>query len=234
MLYIENISDPIPDFLKDHNFIIPQICLYKDENLEIIFNKSKIPHEFTMYLITEKYGKDRIMYYYPNHSFGYYYYPEYDLAYGNVLITGLGMNMLPNWIATKPEVTKVTVVENNEHLINYIKTYGYIDDKVEIIHGDANYHTGKYDVIYMDHNLGRDNFGNRYSFNEKNDLYNNDLYNKVLKNTSYDIVWHQGVLKISNFDFDTYQYLRKWTLKLPDINKEKFELYKRLYCYGYY
>ena len=232
MLYIEDISYPIPDFLKDHNFIIPKICLYKDENLEIIFDKSKIQpqSEFTMYLITEKYDKDRVMWYYPDHSFGYYYYPEYDLAYGNVLITGLGMNMLPNWIATKPEVIKVTVVENNEHLINYVKKYGYIDDKVEIIHGDANYHIGKYGVFYLDHFFLRDNFGNRCSFNEQNALYNG-----ILKNIKCDIIWHQKILKMSNYDYDTYLNLRKWVLKLPDINKEKFELYKRLHLYsGYY
>jgi hypothetical protein len=224
MLYIENISDTIPDFLKDHNFIVPKICLYEDENLEIIFSKSRMPTEFTMYSITEKYGKDRIMWYYPDHSLGYCYYAEYELAYGHVLITGLGMNMVPNWIATKPEVTKVTVVENNEHLINYIKTYGYIDDKVEIIHGDANYHTGKYDTFFLDHN-----YGNGYP-GEKNALY----INKILNNISCDLLWNQRIIKMSDNDFDTYLNLRKYVPKLPDINKEKFELYKRLYYHGYY
>lgn len=218
MLYIEDISEPIPKFLKDHNFIIPKIGLYKDDQLEIIFQRIKSRPEFTMYVNNEKGTKDRVMWYYPNHCMGYYYFSEYDLAYGHVLMTGLGMNLLPNWIATKPEVSKITVIENNVHLIDYIKEYGHIDNKIEIIHLDANHYSGSCDVYFCDHN-----FGESYSYDEKSIGFINNLLNSI----NCDRVWNQRILDLCNYDYDSYKNLRKISPKLPDINKEKFELYKR-------
>jgi hypothetical protein len=224
MLYIEDICDPVPKFLKDHNFIIPKIGLYKDENLEIVFQKIQNRPEFTLYVNSKKRDRNRVMWYHPNHCMGYYYFSEYDLAYGNVLVTGLGMNMLPNWIATKPEVTKITVIENNEYLIDYIKEYGYIDDKIEIIHSDANSYLGSCDIYFCDHN-----FGESYSYDEKNI----DFINNLLNNIDCNMVWNQRILSISNYNYYSYVNLRKLSPKLPDINKEKFELYKRSHL-GYY
>jgi spermidine synthase len=224
MLYIEDISYKVPEFLKKHNFIVPKICLYEDENLEITLEKFKNPPHFFLYLNTEKYKKDWVMYYSIDHTMGYYYFPEYDMSYGHVLITGLGMNMLPNWIATKPEVTKITVIENNKYLIDYVKEYGYIDSKIDIIHADANSFIGEYDVFFCDHNYGK-----TYSFNEKSI----DYLNKLLENIKCNIIWNQRIPKISNYNYDTYQNLRKLVSKLPDINKKKFELYKRLYHGNY-
>jgi hypothetical protein len=224
MLYIEDMSYKVPEFLKKHNFIVPKICLYEDENLEITLERSKNPPHFFLYLNTEKYKKDWVTYYPIDHSLGYYFFPEYSMAYGHVLVSGLGMNVLPNWIATKPEVTKITVIENNKYLIDYVKEYGYIDSKIDIIHADANSFIWDCDVFFCDHNYGK-----TYSLDEKSI----DYINKLLENIKCDIVWYQRILKISDYNYDTYQNLRKLVSKLPDINKEKFELYKRLYHGNY-
>jgi hypothetical protein len=44
-----------------------------------------------------------------------------------VILTGLGLGLIATWLSTKPEVTKITVLENNIYLINYFKKYGFID-----------------------------------------------------------------------------------------------------------
>jgi spermidine synthase len=39
------------------------------------------------------------------------FYSQYDMAYGDVLVSGLGFGALSCWLASKPEVTSVTVLE---------------------------------------------------------------------------------------------------------------------------
>lgn len=59
------------------------------------------------------------------------------LARGRVLIAGLGLGMVLQAIASKPEVTHVTVIEQSEDVIalvwpHYLAMFG---DKVELVHG---------------------------------------------------------------------------------------------------
>jgi len=59
-------------------------------------------------------------------------------AKGKVLLAGLGLGMVLNAVALKPEVTKVTVVELNSDVIDlcwdhYKDKFG---DKIELIHAD--------------------------------------------------------------------------------------------------
>ena len=56
-------------------------------------------------------------------------------ARGNVLVTGLGLGMVANAIAAKPEVDSITVVELNADVIGLVEPT--LHPKVSVVHGDA-------------------------------------------------------------------------------------------------
>jgi len=80
-------------------------------------------------------------------------YSSYDLAYGDVLVSGLGFGILALWLCSKPEVNSVTVIEISEDIIRLFKNSNYIPDKLNVINYDMiNYNTDKkYDVLLLDH-----------------------------------------------------------------------------------
>lgn len=80
-------------------------------------------------------------------------YSSYDLAYGDVLISGLGFGILALWLCSKPEVNSVTVVEMSEDVIKIFKDNNTIPDKLNIINDNMiTYNTEKeYDVLLLDH-----------------------------------------------------------------------------------
>jgi hypothetical protein len=80
-------------------------------------------------------------------------YACYELAYGDVLITGLGFGMLATWLASKPEVTSVKVIEFYQEVIDLFTESNPVPDKVTIELGDAkNYKTNdKFDCVFLDH-----------------------------------------------------------------------------------
>ena len=66
------------------------------------------------------------------------------LLNGHCICTGLGLGVRENWILNKPGVTKVTVVEKNQEIIDYHKFINpRLFDDVEVIHCDANEYKGK-------------------------------------------------------------------------------------------
>ena len=54
----------------------------------------------------------------------YELYSHYDLAQGHCILTGLGFGARERWILNKPEVTKLTVLEQSEDVIQYHKDTG--------------------------------------------------------------------------------------------------------------
>ena len=80
-------------------------------------------------------------------------YSSYDLAYGNVLVSGLGFGILALWLCNKPEVLSVTVIEFSEDVIKLFKDSNNIPDKLNIINMDIRkYNTDtEYDAILLDH-----------------------------------------------------------------------------------
>lgn len=80
-------------------------------------------------------------------------YSSYDLAYGNVLVSGLGFGILALWLCSKPEVKSVTVVEISEDIIKLFKDSNSVPDKLSIINENMiDYNTDQeYDVLLLDH-----------------------------------------------------------------------------------
>lgn len=58
---------------------------------------------------------------------------------GHILLNGLGLGVALNWMAQKEDVTKVTVIELSQDVINLVADHYYakFGDKIEIIHADA-------------------------------------------------------------------------------------------------
>jgi len=80
-------------------------------------------------------------------------YSSYDMAYGDVLITGFGFGILACWLASKPEVKSVTVLEISQDIYDIFIMSNKLPDKVNVIIDDAStYKTDKhYDCVLLDH-----------------------------------------------------------------------------------
>lgn len=80
-------------------------------------------------------------------------------AYGNVLIAGLGIGMVPAAIADKDDVESITILEIDQEIIDLIepliRKYVPNQHKIAIIQADAykypkSYNGNKYDSIWLD------------------------------------------------------------------------------------
>lgn len=82
-----------------------------------------------------------------------HFYSQYDLGYGNILCTGLGFGILPTWLASKPGVDKITVVEKSPEVINMFIQANPYNPKINIICQDANDYSSEehFDCIFLDH-----------------------------------------------------------------------------------
>jgi hypothetical protein len=80
-------------------------------------------------------------------------YSSYDLAYGNVLVSGLGFGILPLWVASKPEVKSVKVIECSQDVINLFLESNTLPKNMTIQLGDISTFESneKYDCILLDH-----------------------------------------------------------------------------------
>ncbi len=83
-------------------------------------------------------------------------YSSYDLAYGDVIVSGLGFGILACWLASKPEVTSVTVLEMSQSVYDIFLMNNKLPDKVKVIITDASeYKTDrKFDCLFLDHYEG--------------------------------------------------------------------------------
>ena len=113
-----------------------------------------------------------------NHTTSSQFYSHYKLAKGHVICTGLGFGTREQWIASKPEVTKVTVLEKFKEVIDYHKDIGTKwSDKIEIINCDANDYKGSCDFLSIDH----------YEFNDALNLLSS--IKKVCNNITCEYAW---------------------------------------------
>lgn len=85
-------------------------------------------------------------------------------SYGNVLVFGLGLGYYPFMISLKDEVNKITIVENDQEIIDifnkFIFPFFKEKAKIKVEKGDAltylNNKENKYDFVFVDiyHNVG--------------------------------------------------------------------------------
>jgi spermidine synthase len=80
-------------------------------------------------------------------------YSSYDLAYGDVLVSGLGFGILPLWLASKPEVISIKVIEFSQEIIDLFLQSNEIPSNLTIELGDISTYVSsdKYNCILLDH-----------------------------------------------------------------------------------
>ena len=136
------------------------------------------------------------------------FYSHYTLSKGKVLCSGMGLLIRESWILSKG--VEVTLVENNENIIQYHRTYNpELCSKMKIIHGDIHDHKGEYDVILLDH----------YE-HEKEDWIIGDV-KTIMTNTQCDTVWFWPLERIirRNGGWEYYVELKKSIPRLPDLDE---------------
>ena len=170
-------------------------------------------------------------------------YSSFDLAYGDVLITGLGFGIISLWVANKPGVTSVTVIENSQDVIDLFLANNELPENVTIILGDAdNYTTDThYDCLLLDHFKDGDERPFTYA-----------RIQNVARNIPHDLFWFWSIeqrycVRICDFtlnnlylepvDLSNYDFGRKWQAwidvldipTVPLVAPEKIKEYVELY-----
>ena len=98
------------------NYTPPNLKLYKKDSCEVTFD------DFNQMYRLFIGGEDYMSYRIKDHDEAYELYSHYDLAKGHCICTGLGFGVRENWLLTKKEVSKVTVLEKNKKLLIIIST----------------------------------------------------------------------------------------------------------------
>lgn len=99
-------------------------------------------------------GEQWMCYNHDNHEQAYEVFSHYQLARGHVMVTGMGFGARENWLLTRPEVTRLTIVERNPDIIQYHKTINSAflrDPRTEIVEHDAQTLISRCDVLLLDH-----------------------------------------------------------------------------------
>lgn len=88
-----------------------------------------------------------------NHASTKEMYGSYELAYGDVLISGLGFGVLPTWLLSKNEINSITIIEKNREVIDIFNQFNRFPSKVKIIESDMNSFktTRRFNCILLDH-----------------------------------------------------------------------------------
>ena len=75
-----------------------------------------------------------------------------NLSYNSILIGGLGLGLMAQWVAENTSCTTIDVLENNNELITWVSSSNYLNPKINIIEADVLTYTPNqtYDLIIMD------------------------------------------------------------------------------------
>lgn len=75
-----------------------------------------------------------------------------DLNYNSILIGGLGLGLMPEWVKNNTSCSILDVVENNTELISWVSSSNYLNENITINQGDIFEYipTKTYDLIVID------------------------------------------------------------------------------------
>lgn len=167
----------------------------------------------------------------------------YDLACGHVLLSGFGFGQMATWVASKPEVKSVTVIEKSSDVVTAFLSNNDMPSNITVVIDDAsNYSTvKKYDCIIWDH--------------IPNGQHNFDFYKKLCANAKdikHDLFWfwsleayylihHYDIsvdsLYINPINFKLFDFSTKWEElrtkldmpTIPSLSKDKVDSYINSY-----
>ena len=172
------------------------------------------------------------------------FYSSYDMAYGDVVISGFGFGILACWLASKPEVTSVTVLEMSQDVYDIFLMNNKLPDKVNVIIVDASeYKTDKhFDCLFLDHyEKNTVDWVFRDVKKIVNNLPNHDIfwfwsleerYAEVMfginpNDLNKTLLWDFYIDFYSKYDEFKNDYLKIKTL--PDLDKDTFNDYVYTY-----
>lgn len=167
-------------------------------------------------------------------------YSCYDLAYGDVLLSGLGFGILPLWIAQKPTVKSVTVVEISESVKNLFLKRNKLPDNVSIVIEDFdNFKTDKYyDCVIPDHY--EQNYY-KYRIKQLQNIAKNIPNHKLFWCWSMEWLYIRSIFNkenVESFVFDKDNVSGKWKDfkkimgidTIPDLDDKTLNKYVYTYC----
>jgi len=199
------------ELLEDqYGFIMPNLLLDKIDNVEL----REVSNGLRLFVDNQSWMGINLK----DYREVYQFFSHYFLAEGNVLCSGMGLLIRESWLLSKG--INITLVEVNDSIIEYHRKYNSpLLDSLTLIHGDIHNHHGRYDVVLLDH----------YE-HEKEEWIIEDV-KMVMKNIDCDVVWFWPLERIchNNGGWDFYSNLRKEIPKLPDLNKEVFDLFVKYY-----
>lgn len=132
------------ELLTKYNYHPPQLKKWHKENTVV----AKYKNDYTLIVDNERWMT------YDNelHSQAGELFSHYFLANGHCICTGMGFGVRENWLLSKKEVTKITIIEKNKNVLKYNE---YIKSpflkECEIIIGDASELNQKCDTLLLDH-----------------------------------------------------------------------------------
>lgn len=173
----------------------------------------------------------------------YEQWSSYDLAYGDVLLSGFGFGLIATWIASKPEVKSVTVIEKCSDVVTAFLANNDMPNNITVVIDDANtYSTDKtYDCIIYDH--------------IPNGQHSPDFYKNLCasaKDIKHNLFWFWSLeayylihyydisvdnLYVNPIDFKPFDFSTKWEElrteldmpTIPSLPKDKIDSYINSY-----
>jgi predicted RNA methylase len=123
-------------------------------------------------------------------------YNHHQLAKGHCICTGLGFLLRESLLLQNPNVTKITVIEIDNDLIQYHKQFNpEIMEKIEIINCDVYSYKGKCDTLLID------NFEGSLEQFEYEFLYSASI---ISKNITCDVMWFWPLEYILSLHYKHY------------------------------
>ena len=225
------------ELLKQLDYCPPNLKEYSSGGLEILaekflpdYGKKRTANDLYYNYRLLVNGHEWTSYNTKTHSQAYELYSHHYFAKGHCICTGLGLGVRESWILKKKEVTKVTVLEKNEEVIEYHKINNPdLYNNIEIINTDASEYKGKCDTLLLDH----------YEQESMNEIFEDAV--QVSKNIDCNEMWiwtlddfvtlYQRHLNRENnaivSKVDVYNYLKEtFNLdKLPEVTEDLLHLF---------
>ncbi len=158
---------------------------------------------------------------------------EYRLAYGKVILTGLGLGVLPSMLELNDRVDSIVIYESNQSVINFFKFFCQISNfhpkKIQIIKANANHMKGETcDCLFLDH----------YELEPYPVILRSAEY--ILSNNTCNIFWHYpgtklflDYCKINNIEVSKEEFYKYTNMhgipKVPELTDEMIEDIKKFH-----
>lgn len=176
-------------------------------------------------------------------------YSAYDLSYGKILLSGIGLGGLAMWISSKSEVSSITLLEKDQELIDVFLLNNKLPKNIEIINADIDSYKTEdfFDFLILNH-----------FERESNEQILSSVYRIIDNIPNHVNIWFWPIERVfceSSFEFDIdymglltkksdkisywFDFEDSWNnftknnisnLKIPTLTKEKINEYIYTFC----